>query len=159
MSWPAVSSVYEECHHGWQPSCSMIYALPVATGTCREVTTCLQRSVELFQLRGVLDANRFNDGVWSLKFSSWSTMQTFGDAFQTCLSSDREAVSEKTVHSLFFTYTPVVLKVKFHGNMHLCLIAEWIFVIAENFLWSKVMLKRKYILFHPQFLILYILYI
>ena len=52
MPWPAVSSVYEKCHHGWQPSRSMIYTLPIATGTCREVTTRPRRSVGLFQARG-----------------------------------------------------------------------------------------------------------
>lgn len=77
LPWPAVSSVYEECHHGWQPSRSMIYTLPIATGTCREVTTRLRRSVGLFRARGVLDANRRNDTVWCLKFNSWNTVQTF----------------------------------------------------------------------------------
>lgn len=93
MPWPAVSSVYEECHHSWQPSRSMIYTLPIATGTCREVTTGPRRIVELFRARGVLDASRRNDTVWCLKFNHWNTVQTFaGDAFQTCLSSDKEAV-------------------------------------------------------------------
>lgn len=97
---PAVSSVYEECHHSWQASCFMIYTLPIATGTCREITTRLRRSVELFQARGVLDASRHNDTVWYLKFNSWNTVQTFArDAFQTCLSSDKETVLFKAVHS------------------------------------------------------------
>ncbi len=105
--WPAVSSVYEECHRSWQPSRSMIYTLPIATGTCREVTSCPRRSVELFQARGVLDAGRRNDTVWCLKFNSLNTVQTFpGDAFQTRLSSDKEAVLFTTVHS-FRLYTPV----------------------------------------------------
>lgn len=106
MPWQTVSSVYEECHHGWQRSRSMIYTLPIATGTCREVTTCPRRSVELFQARGVLDASRHNDTVLCLKFNSWNTVQTFpGDAFQTCLSSDKEAVLFTPVHS-FRLYTP-----------------------------------------------------
>lgn len=49
--WPPVSSVYEECHHGWQLTRSMIYTLPIATGTCWEETTCLWRSGELFHTK------------------------------------------------------------------------------------------------------------
>lgn len=72
-----------------------------------EVTTRPRRSAELFQARGVLDASRRNDTVWCLKFNSWKTVQTFpGDAFQTRLSSDKEAVPFTTVHS-FRLYTPV----------------------------------------------------
>lgn len=72
-----------------------------------EVTTRPRRSAELFQARGVLDAGRRNDTVWCLKFNSWKTVQTFpGDASQTRLSSDKEAVLFTTVHS-FRLYTPV----------------------------------------------------
>lgn len=136
MPWPAVSSVYEECHHGWQPSRSMIYTLPIATGTCREVTTCLRRSAELFQARGVLDASRRNDTVWCLKFNSWNTVQTFArDAFQTCLSSDKEAVLFTTVHSVRL-YTPVQFLLQLqchhlHENIYLQVTAKCIFVIVK----------------------------
>lgn len=103
--WPAVSSVYEECHRGWQPSHSMIYTPPTATGTCREVTTRLRRTVELFQARGVLDASRRNGTVWCLKFDNWKTVQIFArDVFQTCLSSDKKAVTFTAVPSLPLTF-------------------------------------------------------
>lgn len=64
--WPAVSSVYDECHHGWQPSRSMIYTLPIAEGTCRRVTTCRRRSAELFRAWVALDVSTHNDtDVWN----------------------------------------------------------------------------------------------
>lgn len=105
MPWPAVSSVYEKCHHSWQPSRALIYTLPIATGTCREVTIHPRRSVGLFQARGVLDAGRRNDTVWCLEFNSWNAVQTFArDAFQTCLSSVEDAVSFATAHSPALTF-------------------------------------------------------
>lgn len=97
--WPAVSTVYEECHHGWQPSHSMIYTPPITTGTCQEVTTRPRTTVELFQAsRG--DASRRNGTAWCLKFNNWNTVQMFAwNIFQTCLSSDKEPVSFTSVHS------------------------------------------------------------
>lgn len=81
----------------------MIYILPVATGTCREVTTCLQRSVELFQLRGVPDANRFNECFMFKIQQLESYANIWKDAFQMCLSVDEGDVLCKTVlsHPLF----------------------------------------------------------
>lgn len=109
LLWPAVSGVYDECHHGWQPSCSMIYTLRIARGTWRVVTTCLRRSRELFQARGVLDASRHNDTLRCLKFNRLNTVQTFpGDAFQMCLSFHKESVLFTTVQT-FRLYTPVTI--------------------------------------------------
>lgn len=102
--WPAVSSVYEECHHGWQLSHSMIYTPPIATGTCREVTTRLRTTAELFQAKG--DASRRNGTVWCLKFNNWNTVQMLAwNVFQACLSSDKEAVLFTSVHSPLLTFS------------------------------------------------------
>lgn len=85
-------------------------------GTCRGVTTCPRRSTELFQARGVLDANRHNDTIWCLKFNSWNTVQTFlRDAFQTWLSFDKESVLLAAIH-LFRWHSKVTLFCNYHGT-------------------------------------------
>lgn len=72
--WPAVSSVYERCHHGWQPSRAMIYTHPNATGTCRAETRRLARGRRRVELSRAKKVSLMPARVMTL-FAVWKFQQ------------------------------------------------------------------------------------